>query len=99
MRNKACSVASTNNNLKVTVPEFGLSFMISSLAHNRSSTFYAYLVIKIGNRNLDVYDTDNKQFWIQDNNHYSAKTIHMVDMIFDDIFMVWTHRENIKRIY
>ena len=31
---------------------FGLCFMISSLALTRSSTFYAYLIIKIGNRNL-----------------------------------------------
>ena len=31
---------------------FGLSFMISSVAPTRSSTFYAYLITKIGNRNL-----------------------------------------------
>ena len=33
---------------------FGLSFMISSVAPTRSSTFYAYLITKIGNRNLKV---------------------------------------------
>ena len=32
---------------------FGLSFMISSVAPTRSSTFYAYLITKIGNRNLN----------------------------------------------
>ena len=31
---------------------FGLSFMISSVAPTRSSTFYAYLITKIVNRNL-----------------------------------------------
>ena len=31
---------------------FGLSFIISSVAPTRSSTCYAYLVTKIGNRNL-----------------------------------------------
>ena len=31
---------------------FGLSFMISSVAPARSSTSYAYLITKIGNRNL-----------------------------------------------
>ena len=31
---------------------FGLSFMISFVAPTRSSTFYAYLVAKIENRNL-----------------------------------------------
>ena len=31
---------------------FGLSFMIRSVAPTRSSTFYAYLITKIGNRNL-----------------------------------------------
>ena len=31
---------------------FGLSFMISSVAPTRSSTSYAYLITKIGNRNL-----------------------------------------------
>ena len=31
---------------------FGLSFMISYVAPARSSTFYAYLITKIGNRNL-----------------------------------------------
>ena len=30
----------------------GLSFMISSVALNRLSTFYAYLITKIGNHNL-----------------------------------------------
>ena len=30
----------------------GLTFMISSVALIRSSTFYAYLITKIGNRNL-----------------------------------------------
>ena len=33
---------------------FGLSFMISSVTPTRSSTFYAYLITKIGNRNLNV---------------------------------------------
>ena len=33
---------------------FGLSFMISSVAPNQSSTFYAYLITKIGNRNLNL---------------------------------------------
>ena len=39
---------------------FGLSFMISSVAPARSSTFYAYLITKIGNRNLnkDIPDAD-----------------------------------------
>ena len=32
---------------------FGLSFMISSVAATQSSTFYAYLIIKIENRNLN----------------------------------------------
>ena len=32
---------------------FGLSFMISFLAPTRSSTFYAYLITKIGNRDLN----------------------------------------------
>ena len=32
---------------------FGLSFMIRSVAPTRSSTFYAYLITKIGNRNLN----------------------------------------------
>ena len=31
---------------------FGLSFMVSSVAATRSSTFYTYLITKIGNRNL-----------------------------------------------
>ena len=31
---------------------FGLSFMISSVARTQSSTFYAYSVTNIGNRNL-----------------------------------------------
>ena len=31
---------------------FGLSFMIRSVAPTRSSTFYAYLITKIGNSNL-----------------------------------------------
>ena len=31
---------------------FGLSFMISSVAPTQSSTFYACLITKIGNRNL-----------------------------------------------
>ena len=31
---------------------FGLCFMINSVAPTRSSTFYAYLITKIGNRNL-----------------------------------------------
>ena len=31
---------------------FGLSFMISSVAPTRSSTFYSYLITKIGYRNL-----------------------------------------------
>ena len=33
---------------------FGLSFMVSSVTPTRSSTFYAYLITKIGNRNLNV---------------------------------------------
>ena len=39
---------------------FGLSFMTRSVAHTRLSTFYAYLITKIGNRNLnkDVPDAD-----------------------------------------
>ena len=32
----------------------GFSFMISSVAPTRSSTFYAYLITKIGNRNLKI---------------------------------------------
>ena len=32
---------------------FGSSFMISSVAPIQSSTFYAYLITKIGNRNLN----------------------------------------------
>ena len=32
---------------------FDLSFMISSVAPTRSSTFYAYLMAKIGNRDLN----------------------------------------------
>ena len=31
---------------------FGLRLMISSVAPTRLSTFYAYLITKIGNRNL-----------------------------------------------
>ena len=34
---------------------FGLSFMISSVATTRSSTFYAYLITKIGNRTLKKF--------------------------------------------
>ena len=39
---------------------FGLRFMISSVAPTRSSTFYAYLITKIGNCNLnkDIPDAD-----------------------------------------
>ena len=33
---------------------FGLSFMVCSLAPTRSSTFYAYLISKIGNCNLKL---------------------------------------------
>ena len=33
---------------------FGLSFMISSVAPTRRSSFYAYLITKIGNRNLKI---------------------------------------------
>ena len=33
---------------------FGLYFMISSVAPTRSSTFYVYLITKIGNRNLKI---------------------------------------------
>ena len=33
---------------------FGLSFMMSSVAPTRSSPFYAYLITKIGNRNLKL---------------------------------------------
>ena len=32
---------------------FGLRLMISSVAPTRLSTFYAYLITKIGNRNLN----------------------------------------------
>ena len=32
---------------------FGLSFMISSVAPTQSSTFYTYLITKIGNRNFE----------------------------------------------
>ena len=38
---------------------FGLSFMISSVAPTRSSTFYTYLITKIGNRNLKVDREDH----------------------------------------
>ena len=41
---------------------FGLSFMIRPVAPTRSSTFYAYLITKIGNRNLKGSLT---QFWEQ----------------------------------
>ena len=34
---------------------FGLRFMISSVGPTRSSTFYAYLITKIRNRNLKYY--------------------------------------------
>ena len=34
---------------------FGLRFMINSVAPTRSSTFYAYLITKIGNRNLETF--------------------------------------------
>ena len=40
---------------------FGLSFMISSVAPTRSSTSYAYLVIKIGNRHLNKLNIFNQQ--------------------------------------
>ena len=33
---------------------FGLRLMISSVARTRLSTFYAYLITKIGNRNVKV---------------------------------------------
>ena len=33
---------------------FGLSFMIRSVAPIQSSTFYAHLITKIGNRNLKL---------------------------------------------
>ena len=33
---------------------FGLRLMISSVAPTRLSTFYAYLITKIGNRNLNL---------------------------------------------
>ena len=33
---------------------FGLSFITNSVAPTRSSTFYTYLIIKIGNRNLKL---------------------------------------------
>ena len=33
---------------------FGLHLMISSVAPTRLSTFYAYLITKMGNRNLNV---------------------------------------------
>ena len=34
---------------------FGLNFMINSLAPTRSSTSYAYVITKIGNRNLKSF--------------------------------------------
>ena len=34
---------------------FSLSFMTSSVAPTRSSTFYTYLITKIRNRNLNLY--------------------------------------------
>ena len=43
---------------------FGLSFMISSVTPTRSSSSYAYLITKIGNRNLkspDFYDNKDVQ--------------------------------------
>ena len=40
---------------------FGLSFMISSVAPTRSSTFYAYLITKIGNRNVKVSHNRKKR--------------------------------------
>ena len=36
---------------------FDLRLMISSVAPTRKSTFYAYLITKIGNRNLNVLAT------------------------------------------
>ena len=42
---------------------FGLSF-ICSVATNRSSTFYAYLITSIGNRNLKE-DTEGQSFKIR----------------------------------
>ena len=40
---------------------FELSFMISSVALTRSSTFYAYLVTKIGNRNHNITKSEIAQ--------------------------------------
>ena len=37
---------------------FGLSFMIKSVAPTRSSTFYVYLITKIGKRNLKIIRTE-----------------------------------------
>ena len=39
---------------------FGLSFMVSSVAPTRSSIFYEYFIIKIGNRNLKVSSRSRK---------------------------------------
>ena len=39
---------------------FSLSFTISSVALTRLSTFYAYLITKIGNRNLKVSSQSRK---------------------------------------
>ena len=41
---------------------FGLSFMISSVVPTRSSTFYAYLVTKIGNRNSKSIRQESRCF-------------------------------------
>ena len=45
------SQESTRNVLPFSTT-FDLSFMISSVAPTRSSPFYAYLITKIGNRNI-----------------------------------------------
>ena len=39
--------------MELSDSNLGLSFMISSAAPTRSSTSYAYLITKIGNRNLN----------------------------------------------
>ena len=40
---------------------FGLRLMISSVAPTRLSTFYAYLITKVGNRNLNVQLADFRE--------------------------------------
>ena len=42
--------------------DFGLSFMVSSFTATGSSTFYAYLITKIGNRNLKTREHSDLYF-------------------------------------